>query len=370
MAVQASLTDQQAMKAELYGIDITFTVLAVASVALRFWARHHSEAKCGWDDWLVLVSMFLVFINFALNAVMIEHGLGLQAADVPLESLFTIGKAIYGDEIVYVVALATIKVAILVMYCRVFVLRSFKIAAWILSTITVVWSLMFIFICVFQCSPIPRAWNLTIPGKCLNLRAVFIGNAVPNIVTDAIILCMPLYHVWKLHVRLAQRLALTGIFLLGAFVIVASIYRFTTVLQLNPMNLSYTLKTPTTWSHVEVSVALISACLPTMRPLLVKFLRLVGVQGSTNEGSAQSAGRATIGTSKPNKRRMPTSKLEFSVLEEGRDEWPEAKRTSTDEVPLNGIQVRRSYEQIIVEVPKNDGWNDNPPKSEAWYPGR
>lgn len=49
---------------------------------------------------------------------------------------------------------------------------------------------------------------------------------------------MPLYHVWKLHVRLAQRLALTGIFLLGAFVIVASIYRFTTVLELNPMNLS------------------------------------------------------------------------------------------------------------------------------------
>lgn len=67
---------------------------------------------------------------------------------------------------------------------------------------------------------------------------------------------------------------------------------------------------------------------------------------------------------------MPTSMSEFSVLEEGRDEWPEAKRTSTDEVPLNGIQVRRSYEQIIVEVPKNDGWNNNPSKSEAWYPGR
>lgn len=78
---------------------------------------------------------------------MIEHGLGLQAADVPLPSLVMIGKAIYGDEIVYVVVLALIKVAILVMYCRVFPIRRFRIAAWILGMLTVAWSLMFIFIC-------------------------------------------------------------------------------------------------------------------------------------------------------------------------------------------------------------------------------
>ena len=134
-------------KAELYGIDISFTVLAVIAVCLRFWARYRSAGNYGWDDWLVLVSMFIVFINFALNAVMIEHGLGLQATEVPLPSLIMIGKAIYGDEVVYVVVLAIIKVAILIMYCRVFPLRSFRIAAWILGTITAVWSLMFVFLC-------------------------------------------------------------------------------------------------------------------------------------------------------------------------------------------------------------------------------
>lgn len=59
-------------------------------------------------------------------------------------------QAVFADEIVYVVVLAMIKVAILVMYCRVFPLRGFKIAAWVLSTITVVWSLMFTFLC--ECS--------------------------------------------------------------------------------------------------------------------------------------------------------------------------------------------------------------------------
>lgn len=152
------------MKSELYGIDISFTILGALAVGLRFWARHRSAGNYGWDDWLVLVSMFILFINFALNAVskctpgsknyiptnclpVIENGLGLQATDVPLSSLIMIGKAIYGDEIVYVVALAIIKVAILVMYCRVFPLRSFRIASWTLGTLTVIWSIMFIFIC-------------------------------------------------------------------------------------------------------------------------------------------------------------------------------------------------------------------------------
>jgi hypothetical protein len=124
-------------------------------------------------------------------------------------------KSIYADEVVYVINLALIKISILVMYCRIFPLPSFRIAAWILSIATIIWSFMFIFICIFQCTPIARAWNPTIPGTCLYLRGIFIGNAVPNIVTDAAILMMPLYPVWKLHVRLIQRITLTAIFLLG-----------------------------------------------------------------------------------------------------------------------------------------------------------
>lgn len=92
----------------------------------------------------------MVFVNFAMNAVMIEHGLGLQATDVPLDSLIMIGKGIYGDEIVYVVVLATIKVAILVMYCRVFPVRGFRIGAWIIGSITVIWSVMFVFLCEYS----------------------------------------------------------------------------------------------------------------------------------------------------------------------------------------------------------------------------
>ena len=67
----AQLSHEQSIKSELYGIDISFSLLATVCVGLRFWAHHlrASTARYGCDDLLVLISMFMVWINFALNAV-------------------------------------------------------------------------------------------------------------------------------------------------------------------------------------------------------------------------------------------------------------------------------------------------------------
>lgn len=57
------------MKAQLYGIDITFTLLAAMAVGLRFVARARTAGGYGWDDWLCLVSLGVTIANFAMNAI-------------------------------------------------------------------------------------------------------------------------------------------------------------------------------------------------------------------------------------------------------------------------------------------------------------
>lgn len=57
------------MKAQLYGIDITFTVLAATAVVFRFVARSRVAGLYGWDDWLCLISLCVTFANFAMNAI-------------------------------------------------------------------------------------------------------------------------------------------------------------------------------------------------------------------------------------------------------------------------------------------------------------
>lgn len=99
---------------------------------------------------------------------------------------------------------------------RIFPVREIRLGAWILGSITAVWGIAIILVCIFQCTPVQKAWAPTVPGTCINLRASFIGNAVPNILTDVAIIVLPVREVWKLQTRRMQKLQLSFIFLLGS----------------------------------------------------------------------------------------------------------------------------------------------------------
>lgn len=116
------------------------------------------------------------------------------------------------------------------MYLRIFPSRGFKIAAWIIGGLVIAWAVAIILVCIFQCSPIYVAWMPWEAGTCIDLKASFIGNAVPNIMTDVAILTMPIKQVWKLHATWAQKVSLLCTFMLGSFVLIASIYRFSTIM--------------------------------------------------------------------------------------------------------------------------------------------
>lgn len=54
------------------------------------------------------------------------------------------------------------------------------------------------------------------PTCAVNVYAFFIGNAIPNIVTDWALLLFPIPYIWRLHQSRAQKVALCGVFGLGS----------------------------------------------------------------------------------------------------------------------------------------------------------
>ena len=119
------------------------------------------------------------------------------------------------NQMLYLVNIAIIKISILIMYYRFFPIPSFRKAAWILSTFTVLWAISSLFLYIFQCKPIARTWNQSVPGKCLGVKETSLGIAIPNIVTHVVILVMPMNHVRRLQLQRIQQIAVTLIFLLG-----------------------------------------------------------------------------------------------------------------------------------------------------------
>lgn len=129
--------------------------------------------------------------------------------------MHTVAQLLLALECVYLVAVALLKLSLLALYFRLFPTREFKISTYILSGIIILWCIALNCVAIFQCNPVKKSWLPMTPGTCINLKAAFIGNAIPNIITDVIILLLPVRQVWKLQVRPAQRASLLAMFLLG-----------------------------------------------------------------------------------------------------------------------------------------------------------
>lgn len=139
----------------------------------------------------------------------------------------------YVGELIYFTALALIKWSILAMYYRLFPTRFMKWGYIVLGSMTGLWWIAVMLVTIFQCNPVHRFWDLATPGTCVNANVFYIStNGVPNIVMDAMILSLPIYEVYKLHVALKIKVAIVANFLIGALVIIASIVKLKVMVDL------------------------------------------------------------------------------------------------------------------------------------------
>ncbi|GKZ95726.1 hypothetical protein AnigIFM59636_009734 [Aspergillus niger] len=130
-------------------------------------------------------------------------------------------------------------------------------------------------VCVV-CIPLEKLWNPTIPGGCIDLAKFYYGLQIPNIVTDAVILALPLKHVWNLQVPRAQKIMLTGIFCLGALTLAFDIVRLVTLIELSKSgnDITYDQVPASVWTCIEPAVGITASCLSNMRPLFLALTRL------------------------------------------------------------------------------------------------
>lgn len=81
-----------------------------------------------------------------------------------------------------------------------------------------------IFGAVFQCVPIQAMWDPTISGKCIDVAAFLTATGALNIVTDAILLALPVPQLWHLNTSITQKAQLIGIFLTGGLLVNTSTF--------------------------------------------------------------------------------------------------------------------------------------------------
>lgn len=111
-----------------------------------------------------------------------------------------------------------VKISILSLYRRLFDTVFTKRATLIVAIACVSWLIAALLCLAFQCETEAERYNANslFENQCINLKAYWTAIAGSNLGLDLIILCIPLYVIWHLKLATRQKIAVSGIFALGA----------------------------------------------------------------------------------------------------------------------------------------------------------
>lgn len=144
------------------------------------------------------------------------------------------------------------KLSVLAMYLRFFITRPYRVISYLTGAVIVAAAIAGVITSLSSCRPFSARWDMErLDTSCINVVRFWQGMSVPNIATDLVILILPMPVIWQLKLPKSQKIALTGVLILG------SLYG-------NPLHFSsalYWMRKPRTDLGLVVSCPASYACL-------------------------------------------------------------------------------------------------------------
>ncbi|OBS29022.1 hypothetical protein FPOA_02958 [Fusarium poae] len=304
----------------VFAVTTATLVLATVFVAARIVSRTFIVRNVTWDDRVMILAwLFAFFLSFTI-CFGVHNGLGRHDENIDPQRLPALRRCEYVFSILYNPALMATKTSVLIFYLRLakHTQRVLRFASWLTLAIVNIAGVILTFMNVFQCRPTQAAWDVKYDdrpsAKCIPLLTEFICSSPVNIVTDLAILALPIPVLTGMRLPSRQKTILVLTFTVGIFVTVVDVVRIYYLQQ------AITAPTSTTsdpqsrfggqtdfawnasrslmWSAVEVNVGMMCACVPTLKPLVLKLLPSMlydpdGTRASTPKGPNDSDSPST-----------------------------------------------------------------------------
>lgn len=115
----------------------------------------------------------------------------------------------------WTLSLSLCKISILLLYCRIFALPAFQWCCYVMGGLIVAWSLSTILAALLICRPVSDLWDPVPQGYCGNHVLSYTITGAINIVTDVVVLLLPLPYLARLEMALYKKVVLVATFTLG-----------------------------------------------------------------------------------------------------------------------------------------------------------
>ncbi|KAJ5782859.1 hypothetical protein N7457_004633 [Penicillium paradoxum] len=196
-------------------------------------------------------------------------------------------------QFLWVLSLSCTKISILLLYLAIFPVTWVVRTVWVNIAVILTWTVGTILAGCLICRPFAYNWDQTIPGgSCGNQVTSFTVTGVINVVTDVVVLVIPMPLLYTLQLAIYKKVTLMIIFGLGTVTCIISILRISSLSSMDFADLTYSIPLVNVFSGLEICLAVILSSVPLMRPLLTRSSRTPDPTAHTSSKSSPSSRRS------------------------------------------------------------------------------
>ncbi|KLU85267.1 hypothetical protein MAPG_04295 [Magnaporthiopsis poae ATCC 64411] len=284
-----------------YTIGSIGMTLALFFVFQRFYVKLVIRKKVGLDDGLLIGAWLGSIAIQALVLRSFAKGyMGVHGWEIPLDLFqqfaYTGG---YVNSVVYPIPTVLSKTVILLFLLEINAVQ--KWYRWSIYTtmfVVVAAGIGIFFASVFPCWPIAKSYDLAFPpnvGSCINRPAMYQATAALGVITDVMIIGIPVPMVLSLHISRNKKIGLLILFAIGSATVITSIVRlYLLITILDDVDQTWGGGPVSVWILVEANLLIMCACLSTLR----HFFRAVapGFLSSSRGSKGKKASGRLSGT--------------------------------------------------------------------------
>ncbi|KAA8625052.1 hypothetical protein PtrSN002B_006133 [Pyrenophora tritici-repentis] len=258
--------DRTDLQNRIIVVYVVMTVISTIVLALRLYTRICIRHTTGLDDALVLCSWMGCVAWLVICFEAFQYGFGQHLWNVTPEQVMAYTKILVGIMVVYVWTPALAKLSLLALYYRLNPDRTIRMCIYGLAGLVFGYSLSITVVAAGPCNPQTHT-----DQKCLTDLNLFM--ACINIITDFLILCLPIPMLRALQLPLKQKVLLGLVFALGSGVVVISTVRIIYVYSMisNPDS-TYNVAKACIFSTVELNGGVICACVALLKPFIQQYM--------------------------------------------------------------------------------------------------
>ncbi|KAK4162845.1 hypothetical protein QBC43DRAFT_320571 [Cladorrhinum sp. PSN259] len=179
------------------------------------------------------------------------------------------------STIIYVLSMTFTKLSVLCLYIRVLSYARVRLAAKIMLAVVLVSHAFILATLATACVPFDAFWDFEKRKTAYcHPSSVYWTHAGLNIVTDFLIFTLPLTVISKIRTSRPEKICLVVVFLLAFSVCIISLVRavlLAVAIKADRGDVLWYAASTANWNTSEINIAIICACLTTMKPIVVRF---------------------------------------------------------------------------------------------------